>query len=409
MNVNRHGIWCKECWLTLFVIIFSTSSLVVIIRISMELFFMLLGVVIFLVFVWYGKKKVSVKQLQLVLLLSLIVFCSICIHQDFSMVNFAFLILPWFGMAFFWIIDRDKFAYYYCNCMLFLAIYSLVAHYVLLFVLPNLVELFPIGRNSGGFPVHDFFFSFRYVSSISRNTGLFREMGVYAVYLNIALYLLFFEIKDVKHRQIKIVILFITILSTLSTPGILGMVLIGMAGMMKMLNSGNIREIRSLAGMIGAIMMAAVIVFIFVPYSRHYVGQAMIKLTQGGSSFQGRIGVMQANLKAWCMQPFLGNAYEGSVRLATEYYGYSGIMHNTGSNTSLLSMYGVFYVIILYMNPVINLIRNRNSRIAKMIGMAALFMLLECQYVILDSLFWIFVFYFINGNRQECQVEGNGV
>lgn len=397
----------RDLFITLFAIVFSTSSLVVITRMSMEIFLVLYALFVCLIFAMHIKVRIEERYVRMLMIISLIVVLSMFINQDFSIINFCFLFLPWVGLAFFLLIDKGSFAFWYCNCMVFLALYSLIAHYVLLFVFPNLISIFPIRTNSVGFPVHDFIFAFRYVSSISRNTGLFREMGVYAIYLDFALYYMLFENHNMKYIIVKSGILVITVLSTLSTPGIIGMVLILAAGIFQMLESRCIKNWKLAGKIILVILLAVVGVLVFFPISRGYIIQAMMKLVQRESSYYGRTGSMEANLRVWASHPFFGTAYEHSIQLANDYYGYSEVLHNTSSNSSLLAMYGVFYCLVLYRYPVANMAKKNISIISKLVVGIALFMLLECQYMILDSLFWILMWYFIIGDNDKKGVESN--
>lgn len=405
MKHNTSQLYNKINLLIVFLtVILSTSSLVVVTRMSTEMFFVLLAIGTVLIYALCGK-KVRKAYLLINSVLSISILISMLLNLDTGIINFSFILLAWFGCSIYLIIPKKEFAHHYCNCMVFLAIYSLIAHYFLLFVVPGLVDLFPIRQNSGGYDVHDFILAFRYVSIVSKNTGLFREMGVYAVYLNFALYFLLFEIENIKGKVVKCAILIVTVLSTLSTPGIIAAVLLLTAKLIEIIKKKKIDQWKKIIGLACVAGVCLVLVVAAVPIVFDYLSSSMDKLTKGGSSLYGRLGSMVAGIKVWLHSPIYGVGYEKSVSMAKDYYDYSEILHNTSSNASLLAMYGFIYVIVLYGKVFINIHKKKIFIVSKITAIIALLMLMECQYLILDSLWWVFIWYFINderGSNAEC-------
>lgn len=376
------------------IIIFSTSSLVVITRMSTEIFFVLLAIGTVLIYALWGK-RVNKTYLLINAMLSLLILTSMLLNLDMGIINVSFILLPWYGCSIYQIMSKEEFSHHYCNCMVFLAIYSLIAHYFLLFVVPGVVDLFPIRQNSGGYDVHDFILAFRYVSIVSKNTGLFREMGVYAVYLNFALYFLLFELESMKRRVFKCAILFVTVLSTLSTPGIIAAVLLLTAKFIEIIKKSKVSEWKKLVGVVCVSGVFFMLVVATVPIVFDYLSSSMDKLTKGGSSLYGRVGSIIAYISVWIHSPIWGVGYQKSVSMAKDYYDYSEVLHNTSSNSSLLAMYGVVYVVVLYSKIFLNVYKKKIFTVSKIIAIIALLMLMECQYMILDSLWWVFMWYFI--------------
>ena len=114
-------------------------------------------------------------------------------------------------------IQLSTFVELYCRFMYFFAITSLLVMLIII-VYPEIVSYFPLITNTVGRDSHFLYFFVTGEGSL-RNMGIFREPGVYMIYLNIALiFTLFYENKLNK----KYVLIFlICIITTASTAGII--------------------------------------------------------------------------------------------------------------------------------------------------------------------------------------------
>lgn len=112
-------------------------------------------------------------------------------------------------------VDKEKICQDYCSIMIFLSLWS-VCFFSLPKLAPSLISAFPKIINSNG---NVFFFAlFSVGEDDMRNTGIFREPGVFVVFLAIAL-LLTLLYDSPKKRKEHLIIFTITILTTLSTAG----------------------------------------------------------------------------------------------------------------------------------------------------------------------------------------------
>ncbi|SNU03302.1 hypothetical protein SAMN06298211_101488 [Prevotellaceae bacterium MN60] len=103
----------------------------------------------------------------------------------------------------------------YCRIIEFLSVYSLIIYFVNLFI-PSLLSIFPLEYNVVGNEFRNTIFSVTFSSLPFRNFGIFREPGVFMVYINIALFLEWFS-KESNLKRIFIYVL--TLLTTVSTGG----------------------------------------------------------------------------------------------------------------------------------------------------------------------------------------------
>ncbi len=123
-------------------------------------------------------------------------------------------------------LDFHKFVEHYVKTILCISVFSLVVSAIYLFAYPML-SIFPIIENKSGHKFYNLFFSLAMTTTPYvpyRNYGIFREPGVYAIFLTIAL---IFELFGDKRIRIKRISIFIsTILSTLSSAGYILLILV---------------------------------------------------------------------------------------------------------------------------------------------------------------------------------------
>ena len=111
----------------------------------------------------------------------------------------------------------DFFREAYCKIVAFLAVFSVVIYLLNIFV-PSVLSILPALYNTAGNEFHSAIFSVTFPSLLFRNFGLFREPGVFMVYLNTAL---FFEWFSDKSSTKRVFIYLFTLLTTVSTAGFL--------------------------------------------------------------------------------------------------------------------------------------------------------------------------------------------
>ena len=176
-----------------------------------------------------------------------------------------------------------------------LAILSLVCMGILL-IAPGLLE--PISIISGSIKGTLFHvFGFANETVYMRNCSIFWEPGVYQIYLNLAIMLLIFnQIKDIEHRNRKIIIFSIALLTTQSSMGLLCMAITLFAASIINEDSQNKSAMR-----IVAIFLLIVLVIIEVNYS--IVGY---KLIQGEGSFSSRIEDLRISTSITRVYPLFG-------------------------------------------------------------------------------------------------------
>ena len=151
------------------------------------------------------------------------------VYGDFAPDNFVFLMVLWCGIMVAHLLTFEQFTQSFIRIMIILCLYSLLCSYVLMPLVMNAgLSVFNTVINpNGNVPFVDFIFSFslKYFG-IQRNYGLFREPGVYQVFILAALAMELFMSRQ-KLRIFRLVVLLGTLITTFSTIGIVcGMLMI---------------------------------------------------------------------------------------------------------------------------------------------------------------------------------------
>lgn len=181
--------------------------------------FLLIGILCFLGRVHIIKKKLYIA----VILFGNALLTQMLTGFDIIQVILVFLLL--FEAAFISsMITFDEFRIGYVNCLIAIAIVSLVGN-ILFIIVPHILTYFPILTNSVG--RIGYFMGFSCVSSFRhtgayRNQGIFWEPGAYQIFLCLAyLFELYSESERKSCRKWVLGLLLISIASTVSTTGII--------------------------------------------------------------------------------------------------------------------------------------------------------------------------------------------
>lgn len=173
-----------------------------------------------------------------------------------------------------------------------------------------------------------------YYTMSTRNTGMFREPGIFQIYINLAMFL---ELKrSDKLSNIRMLVFVITLLTTFSSSGIIAGLPIIIAFLRKSLSGKSMEEKRKLLFLVLVILF----VFGFFVY-RNYDILFAEKFAQDGASAASvtdRITCLKSDLNLFSMSPLWGVGTTGMN---------NGGIGSECSFTSTAALYGFLYPIIL--------------------------------------------------------------
>ena len=168
-------------------------------------------------FLLIKKTRVTKKSLTLLVILVFLFFFSAIVSGWFK-IGFVYnLILLLAGLVYASGYPLSFFKEAFCKIMTFLSLYALIIYFVNLFA-PGVLSVFPVMYNTSGNEFRNAIFSISFYSLQLRNFGLFREPGVFMIYLNTAL---FFEWFSEKASTKRLFLYILTLLTTVSTAGFL--------------------------------------------------------------------------------------------------------------------------------------------------------------------------------------------
>ena len=161
---------------------------------------------------------IDTKKMIPILLLVFLPFLS-CIVNKESYNNYIYRAAIIIASAFLVLLyDYKRIFHIYNKIMKFLAIWSCVVWLISL-LSPEVIELFPVINNSQSLEYHFLGFSnVCYIEGLSRNLSIFREPGVYVIFLVIAL-IAEIHILDNKKKKLNLIIYCVALFTTFSTAG----------------------------------------------------------------------------------------------------------------------------------------------------------------------------------------------
>jgi len=118
-------------------------------------------------------------------------------------------------------IEFKSFSLLFCKFLYFLSFISITIYFLVL-INPTFLTIFPVIINTAGYKCYNLFLCTVYEGdsySMLRNTGIFREPGVYMIYLNFAIIFSLFFNETLNKKYL--IIYCIAIITTMSTAGII--------------------------------------------------------------------------------------------------------------------------------------------------------------------------------------------
>ena len=323
---------------------------------------------------------------------------STYIHICMVIIN-AWLIVEQFSF--------DKFANVFENAIFLMAVYSLII-YVIALLAPQIIRSLPVITNIAGN---------RYYSaglaiisenglnsgSLFRSFGVFREPGMFQLFLKVAFCIYLFRQKG--NSVFKIAVYILTILSTVSTTGIIAMLLIFVIF--------TIASDTKRKGLIVFILSASIILLYWLSLSYDIFSNAISKVeNENDASTIARLYSFIANIKIWLSYPLIGSGmsvngvmFPKIILSATK----NEVADNTNTYMYILSCFGIlpFSIFVTGLYRVAKSIMSKCSILLFLVFL----ILLAGENLIYSSFAWIFVFYGFTSAKQtkKCELSGVGI
>lgn len=344
------------------------------------------------------KPKIKIRKIQLLILtiLVILIFITMLVNQSFSGGYIYILMLLVIAFMVSQMITFNEFVEASIRCIFFLAVYSLIC-YALRPVIFKFRYLIPHFYNSANLPY------FHLGASVivdlplyNRLFGIFRECGVYQIFLNIAIILELFIRKGNK-RPVYIIIFYITLLLTYSTAGYIAGLMIFIVYMFLSNIKKTKREKRTFIVLIVFAILAMFLAYSFSEVFSQSFNNTWKKFTNKESSYLGRTTSFVVELNLWKERPLFGYGItEGmskAKQIGKQELGF--FMFNTSTITGLMLTMGIFFAGIISIMILIFVWKANTSFVGKLVIYAALILMLTSQLMIYNAYFYAIVFFAI--------------
>ena len=344
-----------------------------------------IAVLIFLIYQRRNLKAVVLNvRVVLALLLCVAVLTPMVLKRDYTMMYLSILFSGLLGIFLSYFISCRRAAKYYVLLLTSLAIYSLVAFFLLRPLSDFGILKVPTFRNGYGAEFYNYLLSFVSVTFVrERNFGIFREPGVYQFFLFLALYLCFYQVDwaEEKHMWVIAAILSLTLFSTFATGGVAATVLFLLAVYFDKEVYRSVLGRKLTVLLLVLLALAFGVVLLVKPQVLVYFQMMLQKIKPGNPSSDDRLGSIQFNLYVIQWSPFVGRNID---------YILETVSHNTSSTTILIAILGVLAGNINSIAWLVLVCRGKGKWYTKVVSLLALAITFNTQNLITDPYLWMF-------------------
>lgn len=329
------------------------------------------------------KEILSDRRMLAILLSTVILLIPMLAKRDWQLMYFSILLCLYFAVFLTYFVSYQETARYYVIILAALAVYSVIATYLLRILPDNGIAAVPTFVNSKDREFYNFGLAFTSIREVKgRNFGIFREPGVYQFFLMLGLYLNNYTVDWKKTWQLWLVniILAVTMLTTFATGGVIEM---GLFAVVLFFEKKWYKDKR--ARIIAAVLVIAVLAVLTIillqggTLAYELVGMVE-KLLSSTESSRSRLDAIFTDIDIFLYHPIFGE------KLSTVLH---AVDHNT---TSTLVLYAVFGIVGGTLNVAawVALVWDKERKLwANLALLVILFMSFNTQNLTADIFFWM--------------------
>jgi hypothetical protein len=368
--------------------------------------FILIGIIggIFLIKILTKKLMINYRALMITILFFSTVCITMLINSDYTGGHFVVILSILLGFMLIHLVPFRSFTNIYVNIMVILGIYSILALYMFMPISNSIPDvLFPRFNNIAGLPIINARFSYIVdLPNYYRNFGIFREAGVYQVFLNIALLFELFY-KSEKPRPVILTIIYITIISTFSTPGYIAAFILTIAYVLSEKKFKGPKIKRNKNRILPLLLVLFLIAVVFYQTNDSFnknITMTLNKLGSQESSYLVRTIAVFSNITVWAERPIFGHGIESGLEKEARLKIKENLnavsissVDNTSTIGAFLVAFGIVFT-ILYVYLVYKLIKQSNqNRIVKVLIFLSIMTTINTQLLIYNELLYVILFY----------------
>lgn len=343
--------------------------------------------------IYLGNNKFNLRGFIIITMLMTLVFMNMLFNQDFS--GGYLLIVMLLVMAFITseMLSFDEFVEGSIKIIFYLTIYSLIC-YALSPIIFQLKSFLPHFYNAANTPfIHLGATVLVDINGYNRLFGMFRESGVYQIFLNLAILMELFYRKD-RPRFSYLIVLYIGLLLTYSTAGYIATLMILVAYLFFSKKRKSRKEKRALS--VGII---ATILFTFITYISNSEFSTSFDNTWGKffnkeSSYIGRTTSFMTELSLWWERPIFGHGIEKGFGMSKEVGQdiLGNFMFNTSTITGLLVTMGFIFSFMIILLMALFSFKSQANILGKSLILVAIGIMITSQLMMYNAYFYTLVF-----------------
>jgi len=345
-----------------------------------------LGVLAFVVINRRELKSILLdRRMLFAIFFAFVIIVPMVAKRDWQLMYFSILLCVLFAVYLSYFMTMEEVARTYVLLLCGLAVYSLLAAYVLR-ILPDMgLITVPTFANSRGREFYNFGLGFASIVQVkSRNFGIFREPGVYQYFILLALYLTNYHVrwKRQSHMWAANALMAVTMVSTMATGGLIELILFACVLFFDKKMYRN-RKLKLLA-IIGAAVLAVVLIISFATKNAIYwlIYDILIeKFVNRSDSVTERTEAILVDLQIFLRHPIFG------AKISEVLY---AVRNNTTSTMILYAVFG-FLGGCVHVASWAALVWKRERHVIWNLGLLAIFfMAFNTQNLTADVFFWLF-------------------
>jgi len=319
---------------------------------------------------------------------TVLVLGNMALKQDWRLMYFSILLCFYFAIFLTYFVTLQEAAKCYVLIMLVLSAYALLGQ----FVLKPMVHMGLIDGRPFDSPGGWHMFNFGLAFTVDKNTELvnairafsiFREPGLYQIFLFISIHLNNYTVNWKKQWQMWAVnlVLFVALLITFATGGV---VALGMYIVFLFFDKNLYKDKRICVLAIVLVVIGVIVVAVAIAQGGTWAMELVWvfrKITEGTDSYTDRVQSITANAQTFLRHPILGDDIESALHV---------VENNTATSPILFAAFGIFMGAVHVFSWVALAWRKDRNVFMNLILLVILFIPFNTQNVIYDIFFWLF-------------------
>ena len=330
--------------LTFIIIYVSNDTLLFGTNVDRTFFWIHVGILLLTFLYLLSKTKTVSRQIFAVsTLLTFMMVITGLVNWDTEIIKYLYnIFVVLLCMLFTSVIKRHVFFGSFSYIMSVLSTFS-IALFLLATAAHPLVRFFPTIENENYVRYH--FLGLGFLESLNagvlpRMYGIFREPGVFATLLTMALIIELFFVERLNAK--RVIVFSVAVILTFSTAGYILLFSLYAVFLAKLISRGSSRVSREILLLLFLLMIGLVVFFLFIDMQT-VIRVVFNKLFTVNSSRESRLGSIAANLSMFQENPLLG---KGWYFVEDEFIGYSAMgtyrgEHNTNTFLKFMALYGI--------------------------------------------------------------------